>query len=228
LGASPGERVLEVGCGSGLLLREIGVAVGTGGRAMGLDPSSDQIEAAISHCRGLEQVEPTVGDLLAVPAPDESFDATVAVQVLEYVGDVGAGLTELARVTRPGGRFVNVATNWGALFWSGGDAGLGDRVLSAWQRHAPHPNLPVDLPNRLPAAGFDAVRQRPVTIVNRHCHPNTFSYGAARLMAAFARGIGEIEPAEAESWFVSLEQADARGEFFVSSVPVLTAATRIA
>jgi ubiquinone/menaquinone biosynthesis C-methylase UbiE len=46
LQAAPGERILEVGCGSGLCLRPIGVAVGEAGRAVGLDLSQDQIEAA--------------------------------------------------------------------------------------------------------------------------------------------------------------------------------------
>ena len=184
LAAAPGESILELGCGAGLYLREIGVAVGPTGRAVGLDVSADQVRAATSKCEGLAQVEARVGDLLAVPAADDEYDATLSVQVLEYVADVRAGVAEIARVTRRGGRFLNLATNWGALFWSGGDAALTERVLSAWDSHAPHPNLPVALPTLLGAAGFGAVRQEPVTIVNRHFHPNTFSYGAARLMAA--------------------------------------------
>jgi SAM-dependent methyltransferase len=226
LQAAPGERILEVGCGSGLCLRPIGVAVGATGRVVGLDLSRDQVEAAAAHCDGLAQVEARVGDLRAVPAPPGDFDATVSMQVLEYVAEVDDAVTELARVTRPGGRFVNVATNWGALFWRGGDDDLTARILSAWHEHAPHPNLPVGLPRRLRSAGFDAVKQRPVAIVNRHCHPGTFSHGIARLMAAFACDLGAVERDAAGSWLAGLERADADGEFFVSSVPVLTTATR--
>jgi arsenite methyltransferase len=163
-------------------------------------------------------------DLLAVPASDDAFDAALSVQVLEYVTDVEAGVREVARVTRRGGRFVNLATNWGALFWTGGDAALSQSVLAAWEGHAPHPNLPVALPALLRAAGFGAVRQEPVTIVNRHFHPNTFSHGAARLMAAFACSTGDLDDS-AEAWIVSLERADRAGDFFVSSVPMLTTAT---
>lgn len=225
LAAAPGERILELGCGAGSYLREIGVAVGENGHAVGLDVSHDQVGAAASHCDGMAQVEARVGDLQAVPASDDEYDATVSVQVLEYVADVGAGVAEVARVTRPGGRFVNLATNWGALFWTGGDATLTDRMLSAWGAHAPHPNLPVALPSLLRTAGFGAVRQEPVTIVNRRFHPNTFSYGAARLMAAFALSTGDVDQAAAVAWIESLETADSAGDFFVSSVPVLTTAT---
>ena len=61
LAAAPGERILEVGCGAGLCLREIAVAVGPAGRAVGIDISSDQIRAAETHCEGLANVEARVG-----------------------------------------------------------------------------------------------------------------------------------------------------------------------
>jgi hypothetical protein len=60
---------------------------------------------------------------------------------------------------------------------------------------------------------------------HRRFHPNTFSYGAARLMAAFASSIGALDEQSAEAWIASLEAADGAGAFFVSSVPVLTTAT---
>jgi ubiquinone/menaquinone biosynthesis C-methylase UbiE len=115
LAAVPGERVLELGCGAGLYLREIGVAVGTGGHAMGLDVSQDQIRAAASYCDGMAQVEARVADLLTVPAADDEFDATLSVQVLEYVADVGAGVAEVARVTRRGGRFLEPGNELGGV-----------------------------------------------------------------------------------------------------------------
>jgi ubiquinone/menaquinone biosynthesis C-methylase UbiE len=224
LGAAPGERILELGCGAGHCLREIGITVGPAGRALGIDLSEDQVRAAEARCADVAAVEVRVGNLLAVEEPDGQFDATLSIQVLEYVENVDAALTENARVTRPGGRLVNVATNWGSLFWTGGDDRLTRRVLEAWQAHAHHPNLPVALPSLLQAHGFDAVGQEPVTIMNRRFHPNTFSFGAARLMAAFAQSRGDLDADETEAWIESLVEADAQGRFFVSSVPVLTSA----
>ncbi len=224
LGAEPGERILELGCGAGLCLREIALAVGPAGRVVGIDISSDQIRAAETHCEGLANVEARVGDLRAVADPDGHFDATISVQVLEYVADLDGAFAEIARVTRPGGRFVNLATNWGSVYWSGGDEELTGRILSAWDAHAAHPNLPVTLPVVLRACGFDAVHQTPVTIMNPRFHPNTFSYGAARLMAAFARSTDALDEADVAAWLDSLANADADGTYFFSSVPVLTTA----
>jgi ubiquinone/menaquinone biosynthesis C-methylase UbiE len=225
LAVAPGEQVLEAGCGSGLLLREIGAAVGEQGLAIGIDVSPDQLTAARSHCVDMTQVQVRVEDMRAVAAADERFDATVYVQVLEYVPDVETAVAEAARVTKRGGRFVNVATNWGALWWAGGEAELTARMVSAWHGHAPHPNLPVVLPLLLEHAGFTAVHQRPLTILNRHFHADTFSYWAARLIAAYATANGGISPDDASRWMDSLTAADEHRCYFFSSVPVLTTAT---
>jgi len=195
---------------------------------LGIDVSEDQVAAARRHCDDLPQTRVEVGDVYAVPAADGEMDAVVSVQVLEYVSDVDAAVAELARVTRRGGRFVNVATNWGALFWHGADPELTDRVLRVWAQHAPHPNLPVTLPSLLSARGFGAVSQRPVTIVNRRFHPNTFAWSAAQLIAAFVHGTGAVSDNDLDAWQHGLRNADAAGTHFLSSVPVLTVATRLA
>jgi len=226
LGARPGERIAELGCGGDLLLREIAGAVGEAGLAFGLDLSEDQVRTARTLNTDRKQLNAEVGDLRAIPAPDGAFDATVSTQVLECVADVGSALNEIARVTRRGGRFVNVATNWGSLFWIGGDAEATSRVLGAWQRHAPHPNLPVAFPSLLAAAGFGDVAQSALTIVNRHVQPSTFAHGIARLMAAFALAEGAADRPSLDAWLASLERAGAEGRHFLSVVPILTTATR--
>ena len=161
-----------------------------GGRRAGpghwLRRQPDQVAAAGRHCSGLTNVTIETGDLAGLAIGDETVDAVVAVQALEYVADVDRALREIRRVSRPGGRLVNVATNWSALFWSGGDPSLTSAVLTAWEQHTSYPNLPVELPRRLHAAGFGATTQQPLTIVNRRFHPNSFSWWAAQLMGAYA------------------------------------------
>ncbi len=162
----PGWQVLAVGCGGGFCTREIALAVADGGTATGIDISADQIAATDAHNRDLDNVAFRVGDVRALGAPDRHFDAVVSVQVLEYVDDRSSALGELHRVLKPGGRFVNLATNWHSVFWSGTDAELTSRVLAAWDAHAMMPNLPVVLPNELRGTGFNDVRQAGAPIVN--------------------------------------------------------------
>ena len=227
LDAGVGDVVLEVGCGGGTYLREIATAVGEQGRAIGYDVSADQVAAARQYCDGLTNVTIETGDLAGLAIADETVDAVVAVQVLEYVADVDRALREIRRVTRPGGRLVNVATNWSALFWSGGDPSLTTAVLAAWEQHAFYPNLPVELPGRLHAAGFGGTTQQPITIVNRRFHPNSFSWWAAQLMGAYALGSGTLDRNDIDAWLSSLVDADAAGTHFLSSVPILTVATAL-
>jgi hypothetical protein len=75
----------------------------------------------------------------------------------------------------------------------------------------------------LARAGFGHIRTLPVPIVNPNLHENTFAWWIARLMAAYAveRGVSRARAAE---WLNALDAAEAAGEFFFSSVPILTIA----
>jgi hypothetical protein len=82
------------------------------------------------------------------------------------------------------------------------------------------------LPSLLARAGFDAIAQRPLPILNRSLHPASFGYRAAHLMAAHARSENAIDDEDARAWLKSLKEGDVRGELFVSVMPVLTTASR--
>lgn len=100
--ARPG-RVLEVGCGWGELAEW--VARETGAEVVSTDLSPRMVE--LSRERGLDA---QLADVQHLPFDDASFDAAVAAWMLYHVPDLDRGLSELARVLRPGGRLV-AATN---------------------------------------------------------------------------------------------------------------------
>ena len=89
-----GRDVLEVGCGTGLLLRHIADFARA---ARGVDLSTGMLERA--RARGLEVVE---GSATELPFPDASFDVACSFKVLAHVRDVRRALAEMARVVRPG------------------------------------------------------------------------------------------------------------------------------
>ena len=88
-----GKDVLEVGCGTGLILRRLAEGAR---RAVGVDVSPKMLERA--RARGLEVVE---GDATALPFDDASFDVVVSFKTLPHVPDLSRALREMARVLRP-------------------------------------------------------------------------------------------------------------------------------
>ncbi|MEL6197916.1 MAG: methyltransferase domain-containing protein [Pseudomonadota bacterium] len=216
-----GARVIEVGCGAGLLLREIALATGPHGLAVGIDLIPDQVAAARAAIAGVPAARADRGDASALDWPDGAFDAAVATHVLEYLDAPGDALTELRRVMKPGARLVILATNWDADFWHGVDAAVAAPVLSAWRAAIPWPNLPAKLGPMLAARGFGALRQVPLPVVNTSLAEDVLAPWMAKLIAAEAG-----RPA-GPAWLEALSEADARGEAFYSSVPILTTATAI-
>ena len=143
--ASP-ERFLDVGCGMGELaervLRELGASV------CAVDISPRMVE--LTRARG---VDATVADVQALPFEDGSFDCVAANWVLYHVPDLDKGVSELARVLRPGGRLVaatlgdeNMKELWdllggevtaGLTFgWGNGQAALAPHFAEVERREA--------------------------------------------------------------------------------------------
>jgi SAM-dependent methyltransferase len=108
-GASPGDLVLDLGCGSGASLGPLLKAVGDAGKVLGLERmaralavSEQQHAAAVEGCR-LILVQ---GEVIAPPFLDSTFDVVVCQNVVECVKDRGALVTEERRVLKPGGRLL--------------------------------------------------------------------------------------------------------------------------
>ena len=106
LAAAPGERILDVGCGPGFFCAELQEQVGPAGLVVGVDSSPAMLALAARRCEGRKNVQLYGADATSLPVEDASFDGAVCVQVLEYVADIPAGLSELYRALRPGGRVV--------------------------------------------------------------------------------------------------------------------------
>src|SRR5690606_22673357 len=93
-----GKRVLEVGCGTGLVLERI---ADFASEAVGIDLSPGMLEHA--RARGLQVQE---ADCTKLPFDDASFDVACSFKVLAHVPDFDAALREMVRVVRPGGHIV--------------------------------------------------------------------------------------------------------------------------
>ena len=104
----PGERVLEIGPGTGYYTLDLAGWLGPEGRIDIFDIQQEFLDHTLSRAgeRGLGNVHATQGDAQALPYEDEAFDACVLVAVLGEIPDPDAALREIGRVLKPNGRLV--------------------------------------------------------------------------------------------------------------------------
>ena len=105
------ERVLDVGCGTGVLLERLGSAH-PGLALHGVDPTEAMLDRARERCA--ERVDLKRGEAEALPFGDGEFDVVLSVSALHYFSDPRRAISEMARVLRPGGTLV--VTGWCADF----------------------------------------------------------------------------------------------------------------
>lgn len=116
---APGEKVLDVACGTGVLAREAALRVAPGGAVTGLDRNEGMLAVARRMTPGLDWRS---GVAEALPFPDRAFDAVVSQFGLMFFADRVKALGEMWRVLAPGG-WLALAV-WDALEHSPGYAAM--------------------------------------------------------------------------------------------------------
>ncbi|NEC89830.1 methyltransferase domain-containing protein [Streptomyces sp. SID12501] len=123
----PHMRILDIGCGPGTITADLAALV-PDGQVTGVDRAPgilDQARATAAE-RGLGNVEFAVADIHALDFPDDTFCVVHAHQVLQHVGDPVRALSEMHRVTRPGGYVAVRESDYLAMAWYPASEGMDD------------------------------------------------------------------------------------------------------
>ncbi|MEO7194181.1 MAG: methyltransferase domain-containing protein [Pseudonocardiaceae bacterium] len=216
LALAPGERVLDIGCGPGILAKEMAADVGSTGEIFGIDISESMLALAGQRCSAEDWVTLRLGRAEEIPFGDEEFDAAIAIQVYEYVPDIERALVELFRVLRPGGRAVILDTDWDSLVWYTEDRARMRKILDFWDDHLADPRLPERLGPLLARAGFVQENLTTLTFLNQECHEGTYSFWLIGFVQSFLRDQGRISPAEAQAWAAELRALACDKRYFFS------------
>ena len=157
----PGMRLIDVGCGHGVLSMGLARAVAPG-ELHGVDLIESRIRLAetIARENGLSNASFHVGDPLALPFEDDSFDVAHCHNVLTYIPDTGATLAEIRRVLKPGGIVACRELITDSCFTEP-DYGVLGRAWALYEdilaADDAHPQMGKDLKGRLVEAGFENI-----------------------------------------------------------------------
>jgi ubiquinone/menaquinone biosynthesis C-methylase UbiE len=215
LDITAGDRVLDVGCGSGAVTREIARRVGSRGLAVGLDPSPALLVEAreLAEKAGFgDRIEFREGDARRLPIPDRSFsfDVVVCVTVLSHVPKGEAAIPELVRVLRPGGRLGVFDLDTDMAAFTHPDRALTRRIVAAASdATAVNGWLVRQLPSLFQRAGLVDVRARGFFPLETELQ--SFYANMADRCAEVAVKTGVITEFESRAWLDAFHEQGAQG-----------------
>jgi ubiquinone/menaquinone biosynthesis C-methylase UbiE len=211
----PGESVLEVGCGSGVIMRELARRSAGANRLIGRDMSPYLLREARALARReglLDHIDFGEGRAEALPLPDDAVDVALSSTVFEE-GDAELMLSEIVRVTRPGGRVGITVRAIDMPFWV--NLPLNPALKAKVDAPgiigggaAPKGVADMSLYRRLAALGLTGLK----------CFPQLVSVvpGSERIERYQQQILAALTPAEAETWHQAVAAAKADGTFFIA------------
>jgi SAM-dependent methyltransferase len=212
---APGARVLEVGCGSGVVVRDLATMVGGRGEVVGIDTSRTILTAARRLCRpaaGRARITLRIADGARLPFTTDRFDATLGITVILHVAQPMVVVAEMARVTRAGGRVGLQDQDFGMVAVTHPDPALTDRILDGVVKHIyEEPYSGRRLPGLLRSAGLDQVRLRTDVFQDTTLEPWTKTFLERR--AEYAVRFGLVDAAIAQRWLDGFTALVAAGAF---------------
>ncbi len=214
----PSARILDVGCGTGALARQLAHRGDFKGRAIGVDQCGHFIEAANRYAQAEhlgERVSFQVGDAHRLDFSADTFDVVIAHTLISHVTEPLAVLGEMARVVRPGGTVVIFDGDYASLTYAFPDHGFGHQMdIALANATFNNPRIMRDLPRLLPESGLEltAAWGDAVAEIGNGSYFKSFM----DTYAPYVKRAGLFPTQAVDVWLKEQYQAMASGSFFAA------------
>ncbi len=218
LALPPTTHILELGCGTGVVLRSLAQRRDFAGRLVGVDQSPVFIAAArrLAAEEGVDQcIEFQVGDVHHLSAADSSCDAVIAHTLLSHVADPLMVLKEAARVVQSGGSVTIFDGDFASLTFAHPDPAFARAMDEALvMAVATNPRVMRDLPRLLQQAGLEIMAT--TAYVYAEIGTGTFFAGFAEAYAPLVQRAGLLTAGQVEDWLLEQRRAVEQHTFFAA------------
>lgn len=211
-------HILELGCGTGVVLRALAQRIDFSGCLVGVDQSPALIAAArrLSAEEGVDQyIEFQVSDVHHLPLADSSFDAVIAHTLLSHVAEPPLVLKEAARVVRPGGTVAIFDGDFASLAFAHPDPtfarAMDEAMVAAIVNN---PRLMRDLPRLLQQVGLKIMAT--TAYAYAEIGTGTFFAGFAEAYAPLIERAGLLTARQVEDWLMEQRRAVEQHTFFAA------------
>jgi SAM-dependent methyltransferase len=201
---------LDVGCGYGADVVAMAKRTRPGARAVGIDASETVIVEARRRAAetGLD-VSFQIGDALALPFEDDTFDVSRIETVLQHLAEPARAVAEMVRVTRPGGRIGAFEFNQESVFLDHPDVEVSEMLRAGFVSATAQSSIGSQLPRLFVEAGVSDVRATPRVITQA---PSFFRLVLGHPVGQL-RDRGVITSERADRWWAAMDEAAAAGHF---------------
>ncbi|MDA0238430.1 MAG: class I SAM-dependent methyltransferase [Proteobacteria bacterium] len=199
----PGERVLDVGCGTGASALPAAEAVGPDGMVVAMDIAEAMLQRAKdkASARGIRNISFRMADMTDLRESDQSYDVVISVFSLFFTSDMKTQLAKLWRLLRPGGRLIT--TFWGSNAFEPGAGAFGDALREIrpdippltrpWERFTEQENI-----RRLIADSVGVV-PRVIAAIDRQPLTEPSDWWTVALGSGFRWEVDQLTPYEQEA-----------------------------
>jgi len=211
----PGEKILDVGCGTGINDLALSKLVGPSGKIVGIDNSEAMLAIARTKASA-ENIEYQLKAVEEMDFPEDCFDGIVCTQVLGYVSAPVQTIRDMLRVLNPAGRIFISEADWDTLIYSIPDKELQRKVTLSFSDHHGDGWIGRRLLSLCRQAGGKEIEMHPYVIQNAEYSARKYGGPLSYVIRDYLLRTKKCTETEVHRWLKLLSDAFDENTYFFS------------